>query len=85
MKTVSIRLILDERLGAPEISVVDELEPLFQEAVHDSDVRAALLRGELPSVVDEVRHETRRLLLSLLPASIEEIAERIVEYDQAAA
>ena len=85
MKVVSYRSILEERLGPAPTSVIEEVEPLFQEGICDLDIQNALQRGELPPVADQFRVETRRLLLSLLPATLEELADRIVEFENKAA
>lgn len=85
MKMVSYRSILDERLGPARISIVEDLEPLFQEAIHDTDIQTALLRGELPPAADGLQSETRRWLQGVIPASLEEIADLVMDWEQAAA
>jgi hypothetical protein len=72
--------IVDEFLGRPTLSIIDELEPLFQELIHDGSAQAALARGELPAAADGLRLELQYLVLSMLPATVEELADRIVEY-----
>lgn len=85
MKMVSYRSILDERLGPLQVSIGEDLEPLFQEAIHDTDIQSALLRGELPPAADSLQTETRRWLMAVLPASLEQIADLVVDWEQAAA